>query len=188
MRFNKEFADACTVEDKGNNRSDMIDKVESVWGLKGLPYCAMGQFYSFAKAYLTVNNIDYTADNIVAKMKKYRDDINKLVFFSPACQDMINVALGRGTFVPVRNTYDLNKMVAGDYVFFNFGTETKHENHIGQFLELSGESMITVEWNTSGVNSEVKEKGKETNDALTGGVYVKKRAIHVPQILGYIHW
>ena len=50
LKIDMEFAAAGTAETGADDRSDEIDKIESLWDLIAKSYCAMGLIFCYLKA------------------------------------------------------------------------------------------------------------------------------------------
>ncbi len=175
---NIEFAKA-EVHEEGNNGGEFINKIESIWGLKNEPYCAMGQFWNFAKSYLILKNIQFTEKNICDVIKKYKLEIfENTLSFDPLVANMVNLARRRKQFFSFKKTSDLAK---GDFVIYDFGNAKISAHHIEQFVYTHNGHIVTVGWNTSSSNSTI---GNDPTGG--GGVFVKERSLE--NIIGIIKW
>lgn len=179
LQLNIDFAHAGIIEETGNNDGALIDRVEKIWGLEGEPYCTMGQYYVAAKAVAFINGIKLTESNIVSAAKNLKSGIfEEYVYFHPACAEMITIALKNRMYVPFDSSTDRWKIMPGDYVFFDFGTPAKPQRHVGQFIQLVGDNLKLVEWNTT--------PPKKTKEESNGGVFIKDREPDPDVILGWI--
>lgn len=192
---NIEFAKSGTViEVTGKNDGPQIDKVEKVWGLNGEPYCAMGQYWVFAKKLADLCNIEYNNDpkspkycvKVFAAMRQFIRQ--EYLLFHPACAYMINAAMKRGQWRVFDDESDMQKLVQGDYIFYdwNWDDDDHPQRHVEQVVMVDGRHIVTVGWNT---RADSGDPGKETNDpAGGGGCFVKHRSPDARVILGYIRW
>lgn len=183
VQKNLAFAKAHTVEATGHNDGEQIDRVEKVWGIKGEPYCAMGQYYAFAKAFFDLNMVGLKPADAAERLASVREKIAEWYLeFSPACADMIAAAKRREQWVEFGPEF-ASRMASGDLVFFNFGPHSKPHRHVGMVVRWDGSHIVTVEWNT------VAGPEDESSDPKGfGGCFVKHRAPDAGTIEGFIAW
>lgn len=182
---NQEFAAAGIREKTGHNDGPEIDKVEAVWGMKGEPYCAMGQYYAFAKAYVELKGIKLTPGTIVKILRDHKAEIaQRFQKFSPLVSDMFKAAKVEHTWREFEQPSDMTKIADSDLVCFNFGSESKPQNHIGMFVRHDTSHLWLVEWNTSSVGSE----GGNDPGGVSSGCFLKHREPDPSVITGWIHW
>lgn len=179
---NKEFADSGTIiEVTGNNDGPELDRIESVWGLRNEPYCAMGAYWAFAKTYAVKNGISFTDDNAPVVFAALRNRIAaEWLHFDPLVANMKRLNQVSGNWREYQQESDVHRMVHGDYVLFSFPTG----HHIGQFDKFDGENMWLVEWNSTAAHA----VGGNSNDPGNGGgCYYKSRPLN-SFIWGWIPW
>ncbi len=179
------FAKAGIYEATGHNDGDFINKVEKVWGMQGEPYCAMGQYYNFAKTLLVLNGVYITAANLVEHEKQIKGFVEEhYLLFDPLVANMIHAAKDRGQWNPFTVSHDAAKIGRGDFICFNFGSKSHPQNHIEQFDKWDTSHIYTIGWNTSAGKGAI-----EGNDPKGGGgVFYKHRAPDPNSITGWIHW
>lgn len=186
LEVNLAFAQAHVVEETGHNDGKQIDRLEKVWGLKGEPYCAMGQYWAFAKAYAQELGLDVTEKNAVETLAELRDDIaREYLRFDPRVAVMMTSAMRRGQFRTFNSADRVHRMVPGDLVVFDFGEHGSPAYHIGMFARFDGNQMHLVEWNTSPPKG--GEAGPKSNDPR-GGCFVRHRHPDPDFVLGWIAW
>lgn len=194
VKLNMEFAKSGTViEMSGKNDGPQIDKIEQVWGLKGEPYCAMGQYWVFAKTLATLCNVPFNNDakspeycvKVFAGMRGFIRD--NYLLFHPACVYMINSAMKNKTWHNFEVNEDANKLIKGDYIFYDFGKDDdKPQRHVEQVVSNDGHVITTVGWNT---RPDKNDPSGETNDpAGGGGCFLKNRHANSHAIVGYVRW
>ena len=186
LKHAREFAIAGVDEKTGHNDGVQIDKFEKVFGLQGQSWCAMFQYWCYAKAYCDLATIPYNAQNAVDVFTACLDHLNsRYVLFSPSCGTMIQGAKLRGIFHEYTQASDMLKIKPGHYVMYDWkkGTDTP-ERHIGIFDHAvvpwlhSGNQFVDVEGNTSSGDA-----GSQSNG---GGAFIRHRLADPACILGWI--
>lgn len=183
----REFA-GKVVEATGDNDGEMIDKIEEVWGLKGEPYCAMGQYYVFAKTLAMDCGVDLTPKTIVktlAGMKSYIK--TNYLTFHPAVAEMVKAATSRHQYKMFARDTDAHGLLPGDYLCFNWAKKgAAPQRHIAMVVSRwNGSYIETVEWNTAPDNA----SALETNDPKRGGgCFIRHRSPDPAHITGWIRW
>jgi hypothetical protein len=180
---NLAFANAHVLEATGRNDGEQIDRLEKVWGMKGEPYCAMGQYYAFAKALFDLNGIELKPTDAAEKLSAARDEVaDWYLEFSPSCADMIAAAKKRGQWVEL-GPHTPSRLAPGDLVLFNFGTHARPHRHVGMAVRWDGSHILTVEWNTV-----AGPEDKSSDPKGFGGCFVKHRALDAGVVEGTIVW
>lgn len=176
---NLAFARAHIVEATGHNDGPFIDKLESVWGMKGEPYCGMGQYYSFGKTLLDMCGVAYGEADIVDKLRAARGFVAaEYLEFYPLVAAMVAAAKKRGQH---RRLDSPHAIYPGALVFFNFGTKAKPQNHVAMATRYNSSHLWTVEWNTT------PGPGAETNDpGRAGGCFWRERELD--HVTGWADW
>lgn len=178
------FANAGTIEADNNNRGFQIDRIESVWGLRGLSYCAMGLFWDFAKAYAVLTGVDFDEDSAPHVFAGLRHDIaERYCTFSPSVQEMIDAAGADKIWRPI--SHGIGNIMHGEFLCYdwNRGHGTA-EHHIEQVISVNGTWAKTMGWNTSGGGG----LDESTNDPKLGGAHVKMRRLDDGTAIGWIGW
>lgn len=157
------FAESDSIrESHGPNRSPQIDKIESLFGMTGEPYCAMGAMFCYAKA------LCFLADwgTETPALQRALDVIDRYYIKpSPSCSAIRNDARARGIWVP-RNSpgssdphFGPAYQKPGDLILYNFSgkADARGEHvceHIGIFnrwtANAQNQFLSDVEWNTGG--------------------------------------
>lgn len=180
------FADANTNEDSNNNRGFQIDRVEEVWGLRGLSYCAMGQFWDFAKAYAQLTGIAFDEGSAIGVFRGLRNVIaSHYLTFSPAVMEMVDHAKSDHIWRPM--SHGAGNIMAGELLCYDWSRGARSdEHHIEQVISVSSDLQFaqTVGWNSTGGGG----LDESTNDPRMGGVHVKRRSLVDGTPMGWIGW
>ena len=181
------FANASTGSTAGHDRGPQVDRVEAVWGDVGVAYCAMGQFWDFAKAYAILTNIAFDENSAVGVMRGLRNVIaSEYLTFSPSVQEMMGAAVRDRIWRPIG--HGANNIMVGEYLCFDWtkGAGPVREHHIEQVVSVSADSSSaqTLGWNTTGGGA----SDESSNDPAMSGVHVKSRPLHTGSVMGWIGW
>lgn len=186
IQIGVDFANASTGEDNNDNHGFQIDRVEQVWGLDGVSYCAMGQFWDFAKAYAELTGISFEEDSAVGIFRGLKNIIaSQYLEFSPSVQDMVDSAQSKHIWRPMSHGAD--NIMFGEYLCYDWSRGIGiPEHHIEQVINVSDDLQFaqTLGWNTSGGGG----LDESTNNPRFGGVHVKRRSLVDGTVMGWIAW
>jgi hypothetical protein len=177
LSLSSQYADQKISRDSS---PDQIDVFLRLFGLQlrydsgaYVPFCAAGLSFAACRAYceLDLQNT-YDIDDPLPVLKTILTDINNHYFKpSPAVRLIKADAESRGIWVKPKDS----KPKPGWPVIFSW-KQDGNPNHIGLVSELKGDTLTTVEFNTSSGTA-----GSQSN----GGA-VAKRKRKLPYVLGYV--
>lgn len=163
------FAAVKLREATGHNDGAEIDFIESLFGLKYQPYCAMGAVFCYLKALAYLLG-ELTAGQTRQEQFAALDYILEHVlpdYFTPSasCGVMIQAAKHRGIWKPI----SAGNPLPGDLTFFNFDSDPSTAEHVGLWVtEIAPGKGETEEFNTS--------SGQGGSQADGQGVFERERS------------
>lgn len=142
-------------------------------GGKPVPYCASGISFAACQAYCQIDpKVSVDPNQMLTTLRQVQTDIDHYYFkTSPSCAVMVEDAKTRGKWVKVNDAAPQ----PGWLVFYHWKLDG-HPNHVGMVDHLAGDTLQTVEFNTSD-----PQHGSESNG---GAVAEKERQLG--HVLGYI--